>query len=162
VEGDFYAICRTPGTLLLGMPPLVDGIAAESFSREPVAAQRAAYLALLRRRVPALAEARDAGGWAGLLVSSPDGAPLLGEHPAIAGLHVATGFAGGGLQRVTAAEAVAQAMLGEEPFCDLTDYHVRRFAGYDGSDFEFADGLPYYYSDAASGATTTSVGEPSR
>ena len=96
-------------------------------------------------RVPELAGAAAAGGWAGVLVATPDGWPLLGQHAA-EGLFVATGFGGGGVQRVTGAEAVAQVMLGQEPFVDLTAYRVSRFEGYSGEDFEFRQG-PFYYTE---------------
>jgi len=145
LEAGYYVMRRTSTSVFLGLPPSSMGVDADAFSRHPEPDDRARFLEILRCRVPELAGAAAAGGWAGVLVATPDGWPLLGQHAA-EGLFVATGFGGGGVQRVTGAEAVAQVMLGQEPFVDLTAYRVSRFEGYSGEDFEFRQG-PFYYTE---------------
>jgi glycine/D-amino acid oxidase-like deaminating enzyme len=51
----------------------------------------------LVRRAPGLGRAEFLGGWAGFYEVTPDHNPLIGAHPAVAGLHVAAGFSGHGL-----------------------------------------------------------------
>ena len=115
LEAGYYAMPRTRSSVLVGLPPSRIGVDADAFPRDPEPDDRARFLEVVRGRIPELAGAAAAGGWAGVLVATPDGYPLLGEHGAD-GLFVATGFGGGGVQRVSAAEAVAQVMLGVEAF----------------------------------------------
>ena len=147
-EAGHYMMPRSPATLLLGLPPSDIDVDVERFSRHPDPAAAGGWTRLLRRRVPALHDARVAGGWAGVLVSTPDAWPLVGRFGP-EGLFVATGFGGGGVQRVAAAEAVAQLMLDEEPFYDIQAQEARRFDGYDGTPFDFREG-PFYYSESTS------------
>lgn len=144
-EAGYYAMPRAPGALLLGLPPADLDVDADRFSRRPDPEAAARYVRMLRRRVPALERARPAGGWAGVLTSAPDAWPLVGRFGP-EGLYTATAFGGGGVQRVAAAEAAAQLMLGEEPFYDIRAQEASRFDGYDGSPFDFREG-PFYYSD---------------
>ena len=146
-EAGHYVMPRSPTTLLLGLPPSDIGVDPDRFSRPPDPADSAEWRGLLRRRVPALREARVAGGWAGVLVATPDAWPLVGRFGP-EGLFVATGFGGGGVQRVATAEAVAQLMLDEEPFYDIRSQEALRFDGYDGTPFEFREG-PFYYTEKA-------------
>ena len=103
LEAGYYVMRRTSTSVFLGLPPSSMGVDADAFSRHPEPDDRARFLEILRCRVPELAGAAAAGGWAGVLVATPDGWPLLGQHAA-EGLFVATGFGGGGVQRVTGAE----------------------------------------------------------
>lgn len=146
-EAGHYVMPRSPATLLLGLPPSDIGVDADRFPRHTDPAAAAEWLGLLQRRVPALGKARVAGGWAGVLVATPDAWPLVGRFGP-EGLFVATGFGGGGVQRVATAEAVAQLMLEEEPFYDIRAQEALRFDGYDGTPFEFREG-PFYYSESA-------------
>lgn len=155
VEARFYAISRGSGSMLLGLPPRLEDASATDFARDPLPSERARFFERLRHRVPALDRSRMAGGWTGLLAGTPDGYPLLGPYPGIDGLHVATGFAGGGVQWVAAAEAVAEIVLGARPFFDAADHLAARFTGYAGEDFEFRESTPYYYDDAARASSTT-------
>ena len=145
VEAEYYAIQRTPTSLLLGLPPSNIGGDVDHFSREPEQQDVARFLKLLRNRIPELENVPPAGGWAGALVATPDGDPLVGPFGPD-GLSVVTGFGGGGLQRVSAAEAAAQVMLGAQPFVELERFAASRFDGYGGEDFEFRDG-PFYYTE---------------
>ena len=146
-EAGHYVMPRSPATLLLGLPPSDIGVDVDRFPRHPDPVAAAEWLGLLRRRVPALREARVAGGWAGVLVATPDAWPLVGRFGP-EGLFVATGFGGGGVQRGATAEAVAQLMLEEEPFYDIRAQEALRFDSYDGTPFEFREG-PFYYSESS-------------
>ena len=145
-EAGYYVMPRSPATLLLGLPPSDIGVDVDRFPRHPDPTAAAEWLGILRRRVPALGEARVAGGWAGVLVATPDAWPLVGRFGP-EGLFVATGFGGGGVQRLATAEAVAQLMLEEEPFYDIRAQEALRFDGYDGTPFEFREG-PFYYTES--------------
>ncbi len=146
-EAGHYVMPRSPGTLLLGLPPSDIGVDVDRFSRHPDPVTATRWLELLQRRVPALREARVAGGWAGVLASTPDAWPLVGRFGP-EGLFVATGFGGGGVQRLATAEAVAQLMLEQEPFYDIRAQEALRFEGYGGTPFEFREG-PFYYTETA-------------
>jgi glycine oxidase len=69
--------------------------------------------------VPTLADALIAELWSGLRPATPDGMPLLGPHPAVGGLHFATGHFRNGIL-LTPATARGMASLlggrGESPF----------------------------------------------
>lgn len=145
MEAGFYALRRSPRTLLLGLPPADLDADPENFSADPDPAEANRFLGMLRRRVPALRSATIAGGWTGILTATPDAWPLLGRFGPD-GLFLATGFGGGGLQRMAAAEAVAQLMLGREPFYDLSSGEALRFNGYQGEPFSFREG-PFYYGE---------------
>lgn len=144
-EAGHYMMPRSPGSLLLGLPPSDIGVNVEQFSRRPDPATVDRWVALLRNRVPALENATVAGGWAGVLASTPDAWPLVGRFGP-EGLYVATGFGGGGVQRVATAEAVAQLMLEEEPFYDIHASEACRFDKYAGEPFDFREG-PFYYGE---------------
>ena len=146
-EAGHYVMPRSPATLLLGLPPSDIGVDVDRFSRHPDPVTATKWLELLQRRVPALREARVAGGWAGVLASTPDAWPLVGRFGP-EGLFVATGFGGGGVQRLATAEAVAQLMLDQEPFYDIRAQEALRFEGYDDTPFEFREG-PFYYTETA-------------
>ena len=146
-EAGHYMMPRAPGALLLGLPPTDIDVDVERFSRHPDPTEAEKWVRLARRRIPILEGATVVGGWAGALVSTPDAWPLVGRFGP-EGLFVATGFGGGGVQRVAAAEAVAQLMLGEEPFYDIRANEACRFDGYGGESFEFREG-PFYYGETS-------------
>ena len=146
-EAGHYMMPRAPGALLLGLPPTDIDVDVERFSRHPDPAVVGGWVELLRRRVPVLEGATMAGGWAGVLVSTPDAWPLVGRFGP-EGLYLATGFGGGGVQRVATAEAVAQLMLDEQPFYDIAASEASRFDAYDGQPFEFREG-PFYYGETS-------------
>ena len=143
LDGGFYVVSRSPDAVLLGLPPRLDGSTGD-----PTPDRIADFARTLASRVPTLQRARVAGGWTGLLVGTPDAAPRLGPHPELEGLHLATGFAGGGVQWVSAAEAVAQVILEQPPFFDMTSHMCSRFSGYNGEPFDFPHGGPYFYDEA--------------
>jgi glycine/D-amino acid oxidase-like deaminating enzyme len=148
-EHGYYLIKRNPDSLLLGLPPMLVGISPELFARSAGLPDQARFVDLLGRRVPAARNAAIGAGWAGLLVGTPDNYPLLGGYGGIEGLYLATGFAGGGLQRVAAVEALAQVVQDQEPSFPIAEYAASRFDGYRGEDFPFQHGAPHYYDDRA-------------
>jgi FAD-dependent oxidoreductase domain-containing protein 1 len=68
----------------------------ENFEPAPERWEREFFPALVRR-LPAFRDLTDVDGWAGLYEMTPDHNPVLGEHPALAGLIFASGFSGHGL-----------------------------------------------------------------
>jgi sarcosine oxidase subunit beta len=77
-------------------------------------------------RLPAFAEARVAGGWAGLLELTPDDNPLVGWT--LDNCYTAAGFAGHGLSLAPAlAEEVARELVDEPSTLDLDAFRPDRF-----------------------------------
>ena len=143
----YYLINRHNGPLVLGLPPVTEKIDPQHFSRTPNPERVSKFLDMLFHRVPDLKDAIVGGGWAGLLVDTPDGLPLVGEYGDIEGLHLATGLAGGGAQRVTIGEVAAELILGQEPTLDISKYRASRFNGYRGEEFAFKRDGPFYYDE---------------
>ena len=81
-------------------------------------------------RLPALAAAELVEGWAGLYEMTPDHNPLLGEHPALAGFHLANGFSGHGLMMAPATGAALAELLttGASTRLDISAFDPGRFA----------------------------------
>ena len=136
LNGGYYTTTRNQGSLLLGLESTDHGVAPDGFRREFHSQDAATALEAFRRRVPSMAGAVPAGGWAGLLITSPDDNPLLGEYGGIEGLFLAVGMSGGGLQHVSVGEAVAAGMTGEQPFFDMSDWQAYRFGGGETDDLE--------------------------
>ena len=82
----------------------------------------------LVRRMPLFADARIAGGWAGLLECTPDENPIVG-WTGPENCYTAAGFSGHGLSLAPALAAeVAAELLGERTGHDLTPFRPERFA----------------------------------
>lgn len=80
-------------------------------------------------RVPALAEARIAGGWAGLRPLTPDDHAIIGPAPGVDGLFLAVGFGGHGFQHSPATgRLVAEWVIDGKPSMDLSLFAPARFA----------------------------------
>ncbi|MCY0907744.1 MAG: FAD-binding oxidoreductase [Sulfobacillus thermosulfidooxidans] len=80
------------------------------------------------RWVPNLAEASIMRGWAGLYEVSPDDTAIIGEVPEIPGFYMANGFSGHGFMHSPATgRVIAELIMGEEPFVDLTPFALARF-----------------------------------
>jgi glycine oxidase len=86
LEGSRYLIPRRDGTVLVGSTS-----EPGTFNTEPTAAVGEALRAFAARVVPALAAAPLVAHWAGLRPGSPDGIPILAEHPGCPGLFAHTG-----------------------------------------------------------------------
>jgi sarcosine oxidase, subunit beta len=79
-------------------------------------------------RVPIMEKAEINNGWAGSYEISPDNHAILGEVPEIRGLFLANGFSGHGFQHSPAAgQVVADLIVGEKPFMDVSLLSVERF-----------------------------------
>lgn len=86
------------------------------------------YPALVRR-LPAAVDVRDVHGWAGHYEMTADHNPVLGEHPALGGFLVASGFSGHGLMMSPATGLVVSELvrLGRSATFDITPFAVDRF-----------------------------------
>ena len=85
---------------------------------------------LLTRRIPKLADARLAGGWAGLRDMTPDDLAAVGPMPGVEGVHLAAGFSGHGFMHAPAVgEVVAALVDGEDPPVDVSALDPARFQG---------------------------------
>jgi len=84
----------------------------------------------LRRRLPRLAALRLQRGWAGHYAVTPDENPILGPHPELPGLFMATGFSGHGVMLAPASGKVLSEVirLGRYETLDATPYRLERFA----------------------------------
>ncbi len=87
-------------------------------------------LPTLRRRLPACGEAQLQRGWAGHYAVTPDENPILGPHPELPGLFMATGFSGHGVMLAPASGKVLSEVirLGRYETLDATSYQLERFA----------------------------------
>jgi glycine/D-amino acid oxidase-like deaminating enzyme len=139
----YYLINPVPGWLLAGAPAR-DGESAGSFGGRVAAdPSSAAYLRrVVSARVSEPGRAVPESGWSGLLETTPDGQPLVGRWPPVRGLYLASGFGGGGVQRMSAAEVVAAEIAGTDIGVRVTEFEAARFAGYTGADIPLRDG-PY-------------------
>jgi sarcosine oxidase, subunit beta len=82
------------------------------------------------RRLPVIAEARIAGGWAGLRPLTPDEHAIIGPAPGVEGFFLAVGFCGHGFQHSPATgRHVADWLLDGRPSMDLSLFAPGRFAG---------------------------------
>ena len=80
-------------------------------------------------RLPVLAEARIAGGWAGLRPLTPDDHAIIGPAPGVEGFLLAVGFGGHGFQHSPATgRLVAEWVLEGKPSLDLSLFDPARFA----------------------------------
>lgn len=94
----------------------------------PAARYPLASLAALRRDCPAMADARVAQVWAGLIDVTPDALPVIGPVDAVPGLHLATGFSGHGFGIAPGAgRLVADLVTGAAPVVDATAFRLARF-----------------------------------
>jgi sarcosine oxidase subunit beta len=83
----------------------------------------------LSRLMPRLRTVKVVRQWAGLYDVTPDGQPLLGAVPGVAGFIQASGFSGHGFMIAPKVSSLlAQLITGEEPDLDIERLNVRRFA----------------------------------
>src|SRR6266511_1668191 len=83
----------------------------------------------LAHRLPAFRELRDVEGWAGLYEMTPDHNPAIGEHPALGGFILATGFSGHGLMMSPATGKIVSELvrLGRSETFDVAAFAPDRF-----------------------------------
>jgi glycine/D-amino acid oxidase-like deaminating enzyme len=86
-------------------------------------------LPTLHHRLPLCDNLRLQRGWAGHYAVTPDENPILGPHPDLPGLFVATGFSGHGVMLAPASGKVLSEMirLGHYETIDATPYRLERF-----------------------------------
>ena len=86
--------------------------------------------AAIERRAPALAGVGVASGWAGLYEMTPDHNALIGRAEDVGGFLYATGFSGHGfLMGPAVGEVVRDLYLGRRPLVDVSGLGAARFAG---------------------------------
>ncbi|KVD93952.1 D-amino-acid oxidase [Burkholderia stagnalis] len=114
---------RPTGQLLIG--------SSRQFDTEDPRVEPPVLARMLRRAVgylPALADLNGIRAWAGFRAASPDGLPLLGEHPARPGVWLAVGHEGLGVTTAPgSARLLAALMFGERPPIDAEPYLPGRF-----------------------------------
>jgi sarcosine oxidase subunit beta len=100
-----------------------DRVAPIDWGRVEEAVQKAVH------RLPVLADARIAGGWAGLRPLTPDDHAIIGPAPGVEGLFLAVGFGGHGFQHSPATgRLVAEWLTEGKPSMDLSLFDPARFA----------------------------------
>ncbi|WP_237214116.1 NAD(P)/FAD-dependent oxidoreductase [Falsiroseomonas oryziterrae] len=83
----------------------------------------------LMRAFPAFARMEIAERWAGLIDTTPDAVPVMGEAPALPGLFLACGFSGHGFGiGPGAGKLMADLITGAPPVVDPAPYRPARFA----------------------------------
>lgn len=115
--------------------PRSEGRVIAGATAECVGFRKAVTPAGLRRLVdgalevaPALAHAPIAESWAGLRPGTPDGLPILGPDPDVAGLLYATGhFRNGILLAPLTGQAIGDLALGKATDVDLAPFGIARF-----------------------------------
>ncbi len=116
---------RPTGQLLIG--------ASRQFGSESPEVEAWMLAKMLRRAVdymPGLAELNAIRSWTGLRAASPDGLPLLGEHPQRRGLWLAVGHEGLGVTTAPgSAELLVAQLFGETPPLAPEPYRPQRFPG---------------------------------
>jgi sarcosine oxidase, subunit beta len=94
----------------------------------------AGYVTLCREklsaRVPAFSDATMRGGWAGMIMMSPDGRPIIDQIPSVAGLYVMLGDSGTSFKTSPAiGRCLAEWIVHGKPLTvDLTPFRSTRFA----------------------------------
>ena len=82
----------------------------------------------LAETFPALANVEILEAWAGMVETSPDVVPIIGEQPSLPGFHIATGFSGHGFGLGPGAGKTLAAMLtGTAHDIDLHAFRLERF-----------------------------------
>lgn len=118
-----YIIPRADGRLLVGAT--VEDV---GFTSGPTPRGIAALMAAAVAAVPMIADLPLVETWAGFRPGTPDGLPIIGADPSVAGLIYATGhFRNGILLAPITAECVAELVHGGAPPVPLDAFAVDRF-----------------------------------
>ncbi len=116
-----YLIPRRDGHILAGSTLEYTG-----FNKETTAEARETLLQTAYRLYPQLQDYPVERHWAGLRPGSPQGIPIIGEHPQIAGLFINTGhFRNGVIIGAASARLAADQILAREPILDDAAYALR-------------------------------------
>jgi glycine oxidase len=118
-----YLVPRRDGRVLVGSTYEDVG-----FDKRVTGEALAGILARAVRLAPVLRDASFTAAWAGLRPGTPDGLPILGADPEIAGLFYATGhYRNGILLAPVTARALAELVLAGRTSYDLAPFAVERF-----------------------------------
>lgn len=113
-----YLIPRRDGLILAGST-----IEHVGFDRSITQSARDALAVAAMAILPALKDCQIAHHWAGLRPGSPNGVPIIGEHPDITGLYINAGhYRNGVVMSWGSCQLLTQLMLGEETDCDPQPY----------------------------------------
>ncbi len=89
----------------------------------------------LAKAFPALADLAIVEAWAGMVETSPDVLPIIGDHADLPGFYVASGFSGHGFGiGPGAGKAIAAMLTGDASGFDFSHFRLQRF--FDGSPIE--------------------------
>jgi len=114
---------RPTGQLLIG--------SSRQFDTTDPAVDNAILARMLRRALdyaPGLAELSVIRTWTGFRAATPDGLPIIGEHPGMDGLWLAVGHEGLGVTTAPAtAQLIAAQLTGAAPPIDPAPYAASRF-----------------------------------
>jgi len=118
---------RSTGQVLIG--------SSRQFGEESLAVDRPLLGKMIRRAMeymPELADLSTIRTWTGFRAATGDKLPLIGPHPAISGLYLATGHEGLGITTsLGTARLLADQILGREPAIPLDPYLPGRFDSVD-------------------------------
>ncbi len=115
---DFYLIPRNDGLVLAGST-----LEHTGYDKSVTAQAREQLVQRALALVPALADVPVVRQWAGLRPGSPDGVPIIDEHPQIRGLYINTGhFRNGVVMAPASAQLLTDRMQQRESFTDSGPY----------------------------------------
>jgi glycine oxidase len=119
-----YLVPRRDGRVLAGSTSEEAG-----FDKRVTGAALSGIVARALRLAPILGDATFSAAWAGLRPGTPDGLPVLGRDPAVAGLFYATGhYRNGILLAPVTARALRELVLDGRTSYDLRPFAAERFA----------------------------------
>jgi glycine oxidase len=126
VHGDeVYLVPRPSGELLVGAT-----VERVGFRREVTARAIHGLLAAAIELVPALADRAIIRTWCGFRPWAPDGLPILGPWPGVAGLFVATAHYRNGIMLAPiTARLLAESILDGQPSISVEEFTPDRFVG---------------------------------
>lgn len=117
-----YLVPRRDGRLLVGST-----VEHAGFDRSPTAQARADLIAAAAEMLPALERLTPAAHWAGLRPATADGVPIIGRHPQLERLWLATGHYRNGFTMAPAtATLLADLIEGRTPALDPAPYATDR------------------------------------
>lgn len=115
---EHYLIPRQDGLVLVGST-----LEDVGFDKSTTSQAESELRQFIAANVPELLAFPLVKHWSGLRPASPQGVPVIGEHPRIKGLFAATGhFRNGVVLAPASAEILASLIRGEAAFCDAQPY----------------------------------------
>lgn len=115
---------------LIGAEGSVMGTDPDTFNETVDGDQIDAAREALMRRFPIMKDAPMRGGWAGMIMTSPDGHPIIDQPPSVPGLFLMTADNGSSFKTAPAVGmCIAEWITSGEPVtADLTPFRASRFA----------------------------------